>query len=73
MDLFEDDSMGGAFGLARTFILFVGSLGPFLFGLGTESIGFTDSFAVLSGAMFVAGLVLLSSDRVFGRSEARVR
>lgn len=66
MDLFDDDSMGGAFGLARTFILFVGSTGPYLFGLGTEVIGFTDSFTVLSAAMFVAGVVLLSSTRVFG-------
>ncbi len=66
MDLFDDDSMGGAFGLARTFILFVGSTGPYLFGLGSESIGFTDSFVVLSGAMFVAGVVLLLSARVFG-------
>ena len=70
MDLFEDESMGGAFGLARTFILFLGSLGPYLFGLGTESIGFTDSFLVLSAAMFVAGLVLLLSTRTFGPSAA---
>ena len=69
MDLFEDESMGGAFGLARTFILFLGSIGPYLFGLGTESIGFTDSFVVLSAAMFVAGLVLLLSTRAFGRPD----
>lgn len=65
MDLFADDSMGGAFGLARTFILFVGSTGPYLIGVGAETIGFADSFAIISGCMVLAGAMLLATTRAF--------
>lgn len=69
MDLFDDDSMGGAFGLARTFILVIGSTGPYLVGIGTETIGFTTSFVLLSASMILAGVILLSSTKIFEGSE----
>ncbi|QLG29897.1 MFS transporter (plasmid) [Halorarum halophilum] len=65
MDLFADDSMGGAFGLARTFILFVGSTGPYLIGVGAETSGFANSFAIISGCLVLAGAMLLATTRAF--------
>lgn len=59
MDLFDDSRMGGAFGLSRTFILFVGSTGPALVGVGTETIGYTSTFALLAASIVIAGGLLV--------------
>jgi len=57
MDIFDDSSMGGSFGLARTAHLLIGSAGPTLVGVGTETIGYDSSFLLLSAIVLLAAAI----------------
>jgi len=57
MDIFDDSSMGGSFGLARTAHLLIGSAGPTLVGVGTETIGYDGSFLLLSATVLLAAVI----------------
>lgn len=59
---FDDSSMGSAFGLTRSVYLLIGSAGPALVGLGSETVGFDASFVLLGLGLSVCGVALL----VFG-------
>lgn len=59
IEQFPDDDVGGAFGLSRTGYVLVGSLGPTLVGLGSETVGYDATFAAF-GVGLVGASVLLA-------------
>lgn len=58
IEIFDDDKNASSFGLARTLYVLVGSAGPTLVGIGSETIGFTSTFALVSAGL-IGGAVLL--------------
>lgn len=58
IEIFDDDKNASSFGLARTLYVLVGSTGPTLVGIGSETIGFTPTFALVSAGL-IGGAVLL--------------
>jgi MFS family permease len=58
IEIFDDDNNASSFGLARTLYVLVGSTGPTLVGIGSETIGFTSTFAIVSIGL-VGGAILL--------------
>lgn len=65
MEAFADDHVGSAFGLTRTVYVLIGSAGPLLIGVGSETIGFDASFALVAGGLLVAaGLLVVATRRL---------
>lgn len=58
MDEFDDETVGSSFGLTRTVYVFIGSLGPALVGLGSDTIGFDATFAVMAAGLLAGAAVL---------------
>lgn len=58
IEIFDDDKNASSFGLARTLYVLVGSTGPTLVGIGSETIGFTRTFAIV-GVSLLGGSALL--------------
>lgn len=59
IEVFDDQNNASSFGLARTLYVLVGSAGPTLVGIGSETIGFTTTFTLVSAMLVVAAGVLL--------------
>jgi len=59
MDIFDDGSMGGSFGLARTVHLLIESVGPTVVGVGTETIEYDSSFLLLSAIVLFATVIAM--------------
>lgn len=55
-DQFSADASGGAFGLSRSAYVLVGSTGPALVGLGSETLGFDRTLTVLAAGLVVVAL-----------------
>jgi hypothetical protein len=58
IEIFDDRNNASSFGLARTVYVLVGAAGPTLVGVGSETVGFTATFAVMAGLLVVASVVL---------------
>lgn len=58
IEIFDDENNASSFGLARTMYVLVGSTGPTLVGVGSETIGFDDTFTLLAIGL-VGGALLL--------------
>lgn len=58
IEQFPADDVGGAFGLSRTGYVLVGSLGPALVGVGSETVGYDVTFAAFGVGLVAAGVVL---------------
>jgi MFS family permease len=65
--LVPDAVAGGTFGVVRTIMVVAGSVSPFIVGLLTDIASFTVAFAVLTGSL-VAAIVLLVGLLVTARS-----
>lgn len=65
--LVPDAVAGGTFGVVRTIMIVAGSVSPFVIGLLTDIASFTAAFAVLTGSL-VAAIVLLVGLLVTARS-----
>jgi sugar phosphate permease len=59
MDAFDDETVGSSFGLTRTVYVLIGSTGPALVGIGSETIGFDATFALIALGL-IAGAVVLA-------------
>jgi len=55
-DQFSADASGSAFGLSRSAYVLVGSAGPALVGLGSETLGFDRTLTVLAAGLVVVAL-----------------
>jgi MFS family permease len=65
IEIFDDEKNASSFGLARTVYVLVGSTGPTLVGVGSETIGFTRTFAIVSvGLVFGAALLWITTGRL---------
>lgn len=65
IEIFDDENNASSFGLARTMYVLVGSSGPTLVGIGSETIGFTTTFALVSGLLVLgAGVLLFTTHRL---------
>lgn len=58
MDAFADETVGSSFGLTRTVYVLIGSLGPALVGVGSETIGFDATFALIALGLVIGAVVL---------------
>ena len=58
MDAFADETVGSSFGLTRTVYVLIGSLGPALVGIGSDTIGFDATFALIALGLLVGSVVL---------------
>lgn len=65
LEVFDEDNNASSFGLARTLYVLVGSFGPTLVGVGSETIGFTITFTAI-GVLLVgaSGLLLYTTGRI---------
>lgn len=59
MDRFEDTSMGGDFGAARTIMILLGSIGPAYIGFLADEISYTVSFIALVPFFIACALIVL--------------
>ena len=64
MDVFADETVGSSFGLTRTVYVLIGSTGPALIGVGSETIGFEATFAGVAGGLLVAAVAILVAVRL---------
>lgn len=65
IEIFDDDKNASSFGLARTVYVLIGSTGPTLVGVGSETIGFTRTFAIISvGLVLSAALLWVTTGRL---------
>jgi sugar phosphate permease len=58
MDAFDDETVGSSFGLTRTVYVLIGSMGPALVGIGSETIGFDPTFALIALGLLVGAVIL---------------
>jgi predicted MFS family arabinose efflux permease len=58
MDAFDDETVGSSFGLTRTVYVLIGSLGPALVGIGSDTIGFDATFGLIALGLLIGALVL---------------
>lgn len=67
LDAFTEEHVGSSFGLTRTVYVLIGSLGPTLIGVGSETLGYDAAFAlVAAGLLIAAGLLTLAIRRIEG-------
>ncbi len=59
IDAFDDETVGSSFGLTRTVYVLIGSMGPALVGIGSDTIGFDSTFALIALGL-LAGAVILA-------------
>jgi MFS family permease len=58
IEIFDDTNNASSFGLARTVYVLIGATGPTLVGVGSETIGFTRTFAIVSVSLLGAAALL---------------
>lgn len=58
LDVFADETVGSAFGLTRTVYVLIGSMGPTLIGVGSETIGFDLTFGCIAGGLLLGATLL---------------
>ena len=58
LELFPDDNAGGSFGISRTVYVLIGSAGPALVGVASETVGYDAAFATFGVALVVSAVVL---------------
>lgn len=69
LEVFEEDNNASSFGLARTLYVLVGSAGPTIVGVGSETVGYTVTFATLSVLLVgAAGLLVYATGRIDDRT-----